>query len=63
MSHHASPQLEYLFLSHLSENNNTPILAMDTLKEHLKPRSDLRGVNTILTSRYEVSEVVEMKID
>lgn len=58
---HASPNLEYLFLSHLSENNNTPVLAMETVKDQLKHRRDLNGLNTLLTSRHEVSPLVEIK--
>ncbi len=58
---HASPYLEYIFLSHLSENNNTPSLALETFLSIVKERSDLEKLNTFLTSRYHVSEVVEIK--
>ncbi|MCP4146799.1 MAG: MBL fold metallo-hydrolase [bacterium] len=61
IQHHASPKLEYVFLSHLSENNNTPKLAMDTFRSSISKREDLHRVNTILTSRYEVSKVVEVR--
>lgn len=60
---HASPHLEYVFLSHLSENNNTPLLALETFQSIVKERNDLEKLNTILTSRYEISEVVEMEVE
>jgi len=62
---HAGWQLEYVFLSHLSENNNTPGLAMDTFQISIKERDDLEHLQTrtILTSRYEVSPVVRMEAD
>lgn len=59
---HASSYLEYVFLSHLSENNNTPRLALETFLSIVKERNDLKNLNTILTSRYHVSEVVEIKV-
>lgn len=58
---HASPDLEYVFLSHMSENNNTPQLALQTFQSVIKARKDLQGLNTFLTSRYEVSDVIEIK--
>ncbi|MCP5109149.1 MAG: MBL fold metallo-hydrolase [bacterium] len=58
---HASPALQYVFLAHLSENNNTPTLAMDTFQTIIKERKDLKKLNTILTSRYHVSEIVELE--
>jgi phosphoribosyl 1,2-cyclic phosphodiesterase len=57
---HAGPELEYVFLSHLSENNNTPTLAMQAFKSVIEERADLQGLNTLLTSRHEVSEIVEI---
>lgn len=57
---HASPNLEYVFLSHLSENNNTPALAMQTFQSVIGERKDLQALNTLLTSRYGVSEVIEI---
>lgn len=56
---HASEKLTHLFLSHLSENNNTPTLAMDTFQKGIKDRKDLKHLTTFLTSRHEVSEVIE----
>lgn len=52
---HASPNLECVFLSHLSENNNTPERALSTFLSVIEEREDLGVVKTILTSRYEVS--------
>ncbi|MCP4219718.1 MAG: MBL fold metallo-hydrolase [bacterium] len=59
---YATPKLEYVFLSHLSENNNTPRIAMKTFQDYTSRRSDLQKVNTLLTSRHNVSEIVELKI-
>lgn len=59
---HASPCLEYVFLSHISENNNTPTLAMKTFTGIIIERDDLRGMNTLLTSRHGISEIVELEI-
>lgn len=59
---YASSELEYVFLSHLSENNNTPALAMETFLSIVKTREDLEKMNTILTSRYCISKVVEIKV-
>lgn len=52
---HASTNLECVFLSHLSENNNTPETALSTFQAIVEKREDLSSVKTILTSRYEVS--------
>ncbi|NIM16336.1 MAG: MBL fold metallo-hydrolase [Candidatus Aminicenantes bacterium] len=59
---HASQQLEYVFLSHLSENNNKPDIAMDTFKTAVKERDDLQHLQekTLLTSRYGISPMVRM---
>jgi phosphoribosyl 1,2-cyclic phosphodiesterase len=57
---HASPGLEYVLLSHLSENNNTPDIALQTFQSAVKEREDLRHLQTILTSRYGISPVVKM---
>ena len=59
---HASPFLEYVFLSHISENNNTPTLAIQTFLDIVKERDDLRGMNTLLTSRHGISEIVEINL-
>ncbi len=59
---HASPDLEYVFLSHLSENNNTPDIALDTFKSVIKEREDLRCLQTILTSRHGISPLVRMAV-
>lgn len=58
---HASPHLEYVFLAHLSENNNTPRLALETFLSIVKERDELKNLNTILTSRYAISKVVDIK--
>lgn len=58
---HASGKLEYIFLSHLSENNNSPETALDTFQSIIRERDDLRSIKTILTSRYEVSPKIRIK--
>jgi phosphoribosyl 1,2-cyclic phosphodiesterase len=60
--HHASPELSHIFLSHLSENNNHPDIAINTLLHHINQRNDLNHVQTLLTSRHNVSEVVKIKV-
>lgn len=59
---HAGAQLEYVFLSHLSENNNTPELAAKTFQAAIKGRSDLLHLRerTLLTSRFGVSPMVSI---
>ena len=57
---HASPGLEYVLLSHLSENNNTPEIALQTFQSAVKERQDLRHLQTLLTSRYGISPVVKI---
>ena len=39
---HASPRLKHLVLSHLSQTNNTPQIALSTFKSLLKERTDLK---------------------
>lgn len=58
---HARQGLEYVFLSHLSENNNTPDIAMDTFQATIKKRNDLQHLQAILTSRHGISPVVEIE--
>jgi phosphoribosyl 1,2-cyclic phosphodiesterase len=57
---HASPGLEYVLLSHLSENNNTPDIALQTVQSAVKERQDLRHLQTILTSRNGISPLVKI---
>ena len=56
LSEHAGPSLKWVFLSHLSAENNTPQIAWDALK-HLENRFNLR-----LTSRREASDLIEIEI-
>jgi phosphoribosyl 1,2-cyclic phosphodiesterase len=57
---HASPHLEYVLLSHLSENNNTPDIALQTFQSAVKERQDLGHLQTILTSRSSISPLVKI---
>ncbi len=57
---HASPKISHIFLSHISENNNTPALALRTFNKIVQEREDLL-LKTHLTSAWNVSPVVEIK--
>ena len=56
---HASSRLKHVFLSHLSENNNTPELALYTFNSFIKKRNDLNP-ELILTSRHKESRLVSL---
>lgn len=56
---HASPKLRHIFLSHLSLNNNTPELALNTFKI-LKERKDLQDLNCSLTYRDRPTELFSL---
>jgi phosphoribosyl 1,2-cyclic phosphodiesterase len=58
---HASADLECVFLSHLSENNNTPETALGTFLSIVEKRDDLSSLKTVLTSRYEASPAITIK--
>ncbi len=58
---HASQHLSHVFLAHLSENSNTPDIALNTFLSMIQKRHDLSHVNTLLTSRVSVSPVVRIK--
>lgn len=49
----------YIILAHLSEENNTPDLAVNTLKECLKSH-DINFSNILTASQKEVSEIFEI---
>lgn len=52
---HAEPGLQHVFLSHLSENNNTPEAALATFRSIVAERGDLEGLNVHVTGRHEPS--------
>ena len=54
---HASSRLKCVFLSHLSANNNTPELALQTFNHFITKRNDLK-LEVILTSRQKESGLV-----
>lgn len=58
---HASAHLDSVFLSHLSENNNTPDTALATFASIIKERDDLRHLKVVVTSRHGVSETITIK--
>lgn len=58
---HASPCLEYVFLSHLSGNNNTPDTALSTVEAIVKEREDLKNMRILIASRDGVSEKIKLK--
>jgi len=57
---HGTPELEYIFLSHLSENNNNPSRAINTFISLTQERKDLGNMKTLLTSRHEVSSKIQL---
>lgn len=59
---HGSPHLSHVFLSHLSENNNSPGIAMNTFKAIIKERSDLKRLKPLVASRQEVSQLVKLPL-
>ncbi|MCP5048874.1 MAG: MBL fold metallo-hydrolase [bacterium] len=59
---HASPNLSHLFLSHLSENNNSPDIAMEACRSAIHRREDLGNLTPLLTSRREVSPIVKLDL-
>jgi len=59
---HSGPQLSHVFLSHLSENNNSPQAALNTFLNAVKKRKDLAHLQTVVTSRYDVSAVVRLEV-
>ena len=56
---HASPRLKHVFLSHLSENNNTPELAFHTFNNLIKQRKDLKP-ELFIASRHKESILVSL---
>jgi phosphoribosyl 1,2-cyclic phosphodiesterase len=56
---HASPRLKHVFLSHISENNNTPELAFHTFNNFIKQRKDLNP-ELFIASRYTESSLVSL---
>ncbi|MFT4297680.1 MAG: MBL fold metallo-hydrolase [Candidatus Woesearchaeota archaeon] len=57
---HATKRLKHVFLSHLSGNNNTPELALNTFNSIIKERRDFK-INAILSSRDSHSQIVELE--
>jgi len=56
---HASPRLKHVFLSHISENNNTPELAFHTFNNLIKQRKDLK-LELFIASRHKESILVPL---
>lgn len=57
---YASKRLKHVFLSHISENNNTSELAFHTFNNLIKQRKDLKPELTV-ASRYKESRLVSLK--
>ena len=57
---HASPNLEYVFLSHISETNNTPQLALETFADLVQENDKIKEARMIVTDRFDVSEVIKI---
>lgn len=56
---HASPRLKHVFLSHISENNNTPELAFHTFNNLITQRIDLKP-ELLIASRHKESSLVSL---
>jgi len=56
---HASPRLKHIFLSHISENNNTPELAFHTFNNLIKQRKDLKP-ELFVASRHKESSLISL---
>jgi len=55
---HAKNKLHHVLLSHLSINNNTPELALNTFSSIVKERSDLKKLKTLLSCREKPTELI-----
>jgi len=60
---HASANLEYVFLSHISETNNTPQLALTSFASLAQENPALKNTRLIITDRFKVSEVIKIQTD
>jgi len=56
---HASSKLKHVMLSHLSENNNRPELALGLFTSMIRERNDL-SVKAYVASRYCMSDLVRL---
>ena len=54
-------KLGSVFLAHLSENNNTPELAIKTFESIVKNKHDLKDLNVYLTSRHHNTDLIEIR--
>jgi phosphoribosyl 1,2-cyclic phosphodiesterase len=57
----ADSRLKDVFLAHLSENNNQPFLAYNTLYNKIRERDDLGNLNVYLTSRYKPTKFFRLE--
>ncbi|MCK5282682.1 MAG: MBL fold metallo-hydrolase [Nanoarchaeota archaeon] len=58
---HGKRKLQYVLLSHLSLNNNTPDVALNTFNSMLRERKDLQNLKTMLTYREKPTELIRVK--
>jgi phosphoribosyl 1,2-cyclic phosphodiesterase len=57
---YATTRLKHVFLSHISENNNTPELAFNTFNNLIRQRKDLKPELSV-ASRHKESKLVSLK--
>jgi phosphoribosyl 1,2-cyclic phosphodiesterase len=57
----ASKRLQHLYLGHLSEGNNTPQLAYDTVKNLICERKDLSNLHIELTYKDRPTKIIDLK--
>lgn len=58
---HGNKKLQHVLLSHLSLNNNTPELAMQTFNSMIQERKDLKRLKTWLTYREKPTELIRVE--
>jgi phosphoribosyl 1,2-cyclic phosphodiesterase len=57
---HASPKLQHVILSHLSENNNTQEIALKTIKDIINHRKDLKNLKIHLSNRNKPTKLISI---
>jgi len=58
---HANKNLKHVMLSHLSLNNNTPELALNTFNTIVKERADLKNIKTEIASKEKTTGIVRVE--
>jgi phosphoribosyl 1,2-cyclic phosphodiesterase len=56
----ASSRLKHIILSHLSQNNNNSIIALNTFKNILKERTDLENIDIEISTPWSSSKIINL---